>query len=161
MVGFQEDDSIEDSEEGEKMNPKFDITPIDAANLLQGLVAVNQAQVKEHIKDGGDPFAILKAIQEGKLRYKRSDPDEHWLTHRELLEIIQSPKNKIGATGKSVRVGADCEDLSAAVAAELREAGIEARTYVYKARPGLFHVIVRTKKWGDLDPSVSAGMRSV
>ena len=137
------------------MNPTFKITSRDAANLLEGLVNVNQAQHKRHMKNGGDPFAIIKAIQEKKLRYKKADPKEHWQTYQELVKIT---KDKLGSTGK---IGADCEDLSAAVVAELRNAGIDARTYVYKARQGLYHVIVKTEKWGFLDPSVSAGMKKV
>jgi hypothetical protein len=137
------------------MNPTFKISSRDASHLLEGLVRVNQAQHKRHIKKGGDPFAIIKAIQSGKLRYKKADPKEHWQSYEELLEISQ---DKMGRIKKD---GADCEDLSAAVVAELRNAGIPARTYVYKARPGLYHVIVKTEKWGFMDPSISAGMKKV
>jgi hypothetical protein len=52
----------------------------------------------------------------------------------------------------------NCEDFSSAVAAELRFAGIPASTYVYKSGPSLYHVVVKTDKWGLLDPSRSAGM---
>lgn len=132
------------------MNPKFKLNSTDASYLLEGLVRVNQAQHKRYTKKGEDPFAIIKAIQTGKIRYKRSDPEEHWITYKEMLE-----------GSKKGTFGADCEDLSAAVVAELRNAGIDARTYVFKARPGLFHVIVKTERWGFLDPSVSAGMKKV
>jgi len=138
------------------MNPKFNIKPNHAVHLLQGLVAVNEAQLKEHIKDRGNPFTIIEAIQNGNLRYKRSDPEEHWQSYNELVELT---KNKLSGTDKEV--GADCEDLAAAVVAELKHAGIDARIYVYKARTGLYHVIVKTKKWGFLDPSLSAGMGTV
>ena len=132
------------------MNPTFNISSRDAAHLLRGLVEVNKAQHARHIAKGGDPFAIIKAIQQKKLRYKKADPRETWISYNELLDIIKKGKG-----------GADCEDLSAAVVAELLAAGIPARTYVYRARPGLFHVIVKTEEWGFLDPSVSAGMVKV
>ena len=132
------------------MNPTFKISSRDAAHLLNGLVAVNVAQHQRHIDKGGDPFAVIKAIQKGDIRYKRADPREHWQSYAELLKIIRSGEG-----------GADCEDLSAAVVAELQHAGIRARTYVYKARKGLYHVVVKTDRWGFLDPSVSAGMRKV
>lgn len=132
------------------MNPTFKINSVDAAHLLEGLVNVNQAQHRRLVKKGNDPFTVIKAIQDGKIVYKRSDPDEHWQTYKEMVE---------GA--KKGSFGADCEDLSAAVVAELRNAGIDARTYVFKARPGLYHVIVKTEKWGFIDPSVSAGMKKV
>lgn len=137
------------------MNPTFKISSRDAAHLLRGLVEVNLAQHKRHVKNGGDPFSVIKAIQNGKIRYKRADPREHWQSYNELLSIAND------SMGAAKSRGADCEDLSAAVVAELRSAGIPARTYVYKARPGLFHVIVKTEKWGFLDPSVSAGMKKV
>ena len=129
------------------MNPKFDISSRDAAYLLEGLVAVNRAHHRRHIANGGDPFAVLKMIQSGKLKYNAEDKKEHWKSYEELIE---NP-------GK----GADCEDLSAAVVAELLNAGIQARTYVYKAKPQLFHVVVKTDIWGFLDPSVSAGMKKL
>jgi hypothetical protein len=52
----------------------------------------------------------------------------------------------------------DCEDLSSAVAAELTYNGIPARTYVYKSGGKLYHVVVKTDRWGLLDPSRAAGM---
>jgi hypothetical protein len=132
------------------MNPTFNISSRDASHLLRGLVEVNKAQHARYVKKGGDPFTIIKAIQQKRLRYRKADPREKWLSYNELLQLLKKK-------GK----GADCEDLSAAVVAELQSAGIPARTYVYKARPGLFHVIVKTDKWGFLDPSVSAGMTKV
>ena len=129
------------------MNPKFDISSQDAAYLLEGLVAVDRAQHRRHIANGGNPFTVLRMIQSGKLRYNADDKKEHWKSYDELIE---SPEK-----------GADCEDLSAAVVAELLNAGIQARTYVYQAKPELFHVIVKTDIWGFLDPSVSAGMKKL
>jgi hypothetical protein len=129
------------------VNPKFDISSRDASYLLEGLVSVNRAQHRRHVASGGDPFAVLRLIQTGKLQYNRIDKKEHWKSYEEL---IANPGD-----------GADCEDLSAAVVAELLNAGIQARTYVYKAKPKLFHVVVQTDRWGFLDPSVTAGMKKV
>ena len=137
------------------MDPKFNITSRDASHLLQGLVAVNRAQIKRAKSKGmKEPFPIIKAIQEGRLRYKRQDKGEHWQTWDEMMKNANSQK-----FAGTIEYGADCEDLSSAVAAELLEAGIPARTYVYKSRPKLFHVVVLTKKWGFLDPSRDAGMK--
>lgn len=137
------------------MDPTFNISSRDASHLLQGLVAVNRAQIQRAKKKGlKEKFPIIKAIQEGRLKYKRQDKGEHWQTWDEMMDKANSDK-----FAGIVEYGADCEDLSSAVAAELLEAGINARTYVYKAKPGLFHVVVKTDKWGFLDPSVDAGMK--
>lgn len=137
------------------MDPKFNITSVDASHLLTGLVAVNRAQIRRAKKKGmKNPFPIITAIQEGRLKYKRSDKGEHWQTWNEMIESSSNEQ-----FSGQVKYGADCEDLACAVAAELMEAGIFARPYVYKSRPKLFHVVVFTKKWGYLDPSVDAGMR--
>jgi len=137
------------------MDPKFNITSRDASHLLQGLVAVNRAQIKRAKAKGmKEPFPIIKAIQEGRLRYKRQDKGEHWQTWDEMMKNANSQK-----LSRTIEYGADYGDLSSAVAAELLEAGIPARTYVYKSRPKLFHVVVLTKKWGFLDPSRDAGMK--
>ena len=96
-----------------------------------------------------DPKAmpILRGIQSGRVRYDRRDPQEHWQTWCELY----------GQMRKGIAHG-DCEDLAAAVAAELLYAGKHARTYVYQSGPSLYHVVVKTKRWGLLDPSRAAGM---
>jgi len=139
------------------MNPTFKISSTDATHLLEGLVKVNQAQIQRRKKKGiYKPFFLLKSIQEGKLKYKKADPSEHWKSYEELHSSVANEK-----MSGTERGGADCEDLSAAVVAEFREEGIPARTYVYHARPGLYHVIVSTKKWGLLDPSITAGMKSI
>ena len=137
------------------MDPKFNISSTDASHLLQGLVAVNRAQIKRAKAKGlKEPFPIIKAIQQGRLKYKRADKGEHWQTWEEMMKNVSNPK-----FAGTIQHGADCEDLSSAVAAELLEAGIPARTYVYKAKPKLFHVVVKTSHWGFLDPSVDAGMK--
>jgi len=137
------------------MNPTFKISSQDATHLLEGLVNVNQAQIdRRKAKGNYEPFLILKAIQQGKLRYRKADPSEHWQSYEELRSSVADEK-----MAGTVRGGADCEDLAAAVVAELRTEGIPARTYVYKAKPGLFHVVVHTKQWGLLDPSITAGMK--
>lgn len=137
------------------MNPTFKISSRDATHLLEGLVKVNRAQIdRRRAKGTYKPFHILKAIQSGKLKYRKADPTEHWQSYEELYSSVND--EKMSGTHKG---GADCEDLSAAVVAELRTEGIPARTYVYKARPGLYHVVVYTKEWGLLDPSITAGMK--
>tara|TARA_Y100000389_G_scaffold203525_1_gene252185 strand:+ start:1519 stop:1857 length:339 start_codon:yes stop_codon:yes gene_type:complete len=108
---------------------------------------VNLAQI-DRAKIGKAPFPVLEAIQAGRIRYRRADPNEHWQTWQELIQPVLSGGQGYG----------DCEDLSAAVAAELTYNGIPARTYVYKSGGKLYHVVVKTKRWGLLDPSRAAGM---
>ena len=128
------------------MNPKFDLRTQEAANLLDGLVSVNLAQMDKKFGGVKGNFPVIKAIQEGRLRYRRADPQEHWKSWREIMGGVASGE------------GADCEDLSSAVTAELLYNGIPARTYVYQAAPKLYHVVVSTPRWGYLDPSRAAGM---
>lgn len=109
--------------------------------MLDGLVSVGLAQI-DTARIGQGTFPVISGIQAGQIRYRRADPLEHWKTWREVLE-----------TGHG-----DCEDLSSAVAAELAYNGIPARTYVYKSGPKLYHVVVKTDRWGLLDPSRAAGM---
>ena len=129
------------------ISPSFRLRTDDAANLLDGLVSVNLAQIdRARLPKGRYP--VIEAIQAGRLRYRRADPNEHWQTWQELTQPIFNGGRGYG----------DCEDLSAAVAAELTYNGIPARTYVYKSGGKLYHVVVKTKRWGLLDPSRAAGM---
>lgn len=112
--------------------------------LLQGVYAMNVYQLS-HGQRG-----ILGALVPGsagpgrrRLRYIRRDPLERWQNIREIW--------KFG--------GGDCEDLAAAVAAELTVMGIPARPVVYRVRPGLAHVVVQQLRDGKLlDPSKIGGM---
>tara|TARA_Y100000034_G_scaffold115525_1_gene152765 strand:- start:14312 stop:14710 length:399 start_codon:yes stop_codon:yes gene_type:complete len=128
------------------VNPTFDLRTPEAASLLDGLVSVNLAQMDKTFQGEKGHYPVIKAIQSGALRYRRADPREHWKSWREVMQGVQDG------------FGADCEDLSSAVAAELLYNGIPARTYVYQSAPKLYHVVVATKKWGYLDPSRAAGM---
>ena len=131
------------------VHPYFNLNADEAANLLDGLVSVNLSQIDKAGGFSGAPrFPILAGIQQGRVRYRRADPREHWQSWRELNEQMQ----------RGGKAYADCEDLSSAVAAELLAAGQTARTYVYKSGPRLYHVVVKTDRWGLLDPSRAAGM---
>lgn len=135
------------------IRPKISVTADEAAQLLHGLVDVNVSQIlKAATRFAGAGqrgyFPILKGIQAKTVRYERFDPDEEWKTWSQLTGEL---KSKGSARG-------DCEDLASSVVAELRFAGIPARTYVYKSGPALYHVVLSTDRWGILDPSRSAGM---
>ncbi len=130
------------------ISPHIRLKTHEAANLLDGLVSVGLGQIARSSHSARGSFPIIRAIQTGRLRYRRADPREHWKSWRELMQELQ---RRGRATG-------DCEDLSAAVAAELLYNGIAARTYVYRSGGKLYHVVVHTKRWGLLDPSRSAGM---
>ena len=130
------------------MNPEFDINTQDAANLLPGVVHMNVKQIQRRFGGDRNAMPILRGIQTGRVRYKRSDPRETWQSWDNLMAQLER-----GGIAEG-----DCEDLSSAVAAELANAGIRARTYVYKSGPRLYHVVVSTDRWGLLDPSRAAGM---
>lgn len=129
------------------ISPSFRLRTSDAANLLDGLVSVNLAQMTKAKLPKGQ-YPTISGIQQGKIRYKRADPDEHWQTWSELV----GPAFQ-GDIGEG-----DCEDLASAVVAELAYNGIPARTFVYKSGGNLYHVVVKTDEWGLLDPSRAAGM---
>jgi hypothetical protein len=130
------------------ISPYIRLETHEAANMLDGLVSVGLSQIaKSKYKSKGN-YPIIRAIQEGRLRYRRADPREHWQSWGEMMGKLDSMGR---ATG-------DCEDLSSAVAAELVYNGIPARTYVYRSGGRLFHVVVKTDRWGLLDPSRAAGM---
>jgi hypothetical protein len=119
--------------------------PHDSPEELRGSVNLSQMK-KARVPKGRYP--LIRAIQDKRLRYRRADPEEHWQSWREMMEQLQG-----GGRGY-----ADCEDLAAGVVAELSRNGIKARTYVYKSGGTLYHVVVKTKRWGLLDPSIAAGM---
>ena len=129
------------------ISPYFRLGTADAANLLDGLVSVDLGQMDRRKIPKGS-FPLISAIHAGRVRYVRRDPREHWKTWDELMEPVFA-----GGTG-----GGDCEDLASAVVAELSRNGIKARTYVYQSGPKLYHVVVKTDRWGLLDPSRAAGM---
>lgn len=115
-----------------------------AIYLLPGLVQVNIAQICDRLARGEAVPSVIGGIQQGRIRYERSDPMEHWQTFDDLVE-----------SGRG-----DCEDLSAAVAAELLVLwGVSAEAIAYRSGPKTHHVIVRSEL-GLFDPSREAGMGS-
>lgn len=130
------------------VRPSIRVATPDAANLLDGIFSVNLGQMR---RSGASPHGmpILRGIQTGRVKYNRRDPEEEWQTWDQLVKQFEG-----GGTAEG-----DCEDLSAAVAAEMTFAGEPARTYVYKSGPTLYHVVVKSRRWGVMDPSRAAGMR--
>lgn len=105
---------------------------------LVGLVAQNLEQLRQGVP------AISGALRAKRLRYIRHDPEEAWLSLRDLWR----------------RGGGDCEDLAAAVAAELIAQGIPAQVVIRPVRPGLWHAqVLRRDNRTILDPSITGGMR--
>lgn len=116
--------------------------------MLQGLYMVDLQQLQEGVPP------ISAALHPGsgvggsgrRLVYERRDPRERWQTVRDIWE-----------SG-----GGDCEDLAAAVAAELTLRGDPARPVIYKVRDGLAHAVVQRLSTGELlDPSRTGGMGEV
>lgn len=145
------------------VHPRMDLRTAEAASMLDGVVSVNLAQMSRAGLPRG-VFPVLQGIQQRRVRYERLDPDEHWQTWRELVSqmgglgvVHVGEGGRVSFGGSGVARG-DCEDLSTAVTAELLYNGVPARTYVYKSGPRLYHVVVKTDRWGLLDPSRAAGM---
>lgn len=128
------------------ITPTFARLNLEEVNaLLQGLFLADMSQIRR----GWPP--ILDALKVGsagpgqrRLRYIRDDPDEFWETIRDIWAVG----------------GGDCEDLAAAVAAELVVSGADegARPMIYRVRPGLAHAVVRMSTGQIFDPSKVGGM---
>ena len=129
------------------VRPKLLLDTEEAAAMLPGLVQANVSTMTRMNWPKGN-MPVLNGIHDGRVRYHRYDPEEHWQTWRELVTQID----------KRGKARGDCEDLSTAVAAELVYNGVPARPYVYKSGERLYHVVVMTNPWGLLDPSRAAGM---
>ena len=111
----------------------------EAQDLLVGLVAVDERQIRS-----GVPL-ISAGLLSGQIRYIRSDPEERWLTIRDVWALG----------------GGDCEDLAAALAASRNVLGMPSRVIVVKSRPGrrTAHAVVQDIATGRLlDPSMTGGM---
>lgn len=102
--------------------------------LLEGLVRLNLTQLRR---------GLVPPLYQSGVRYQREQRGrEDWQTAAEAY----------------ARRVADCEDLAAWRAAELRLAGIEARAIVYQAGPRLKHVVVEYPDGRREDPSKRLGM---
>lgn len=123
---------------GGGLRPTFGRLSLDEAEgLLQGLYEVNLRQTR-----AGVP-SVDQALRVGSLRYIRRDPSEHWRTKREIWTYG----------------GGDCEDLAAAVAADMTARGEPAIPVVYRVNPSLAHAVVWVKRPRLLiDPSRTGGM---
>lgn len=117
----------------------------EAAELLQGLVRINVRQLREGEQPVSPALQLGSAPWGRRIRYERADPGERWQTIRDLW-----------ASGWG-----DCEDLAAAVAAEMTVGGLPARVVLYRARPGLAHAVVQDALGRLHDPSRWAGMGEV
>lgn len=103
--------------------------------LLEGLVRLNLTQLRR---------GMVPPLYQSGVRYQREKRGrEDWQTAAEAY----------------ARKHADCEDLAAWRAADLRLAGIRARAVVYQAGPGLKHVIVQYPDGTREDPSKRLGMQ--
>lgn len=114
--------------------PRYSGPAVNAA--LEGLVLAN-------LEEQRDSFA--RSILDGSVRYRREPIGrEDWRTRSRVL---------LDGYG-------DCEDLAAALAAELRAQGVPARAVVRPSRGGRgYHAVVRIRgRRGELDPSRWLGM---
>jgi hypothetical protein len=113
--------------------PRFDFGAVNAA--LEGLVRANSAELA---RDG-----FTQSILGGAVRYRReSIGREDWRTRSRVL---------LDGYG-------DCEDLSAALAAELRMCGVPAVAHVRRSHSGVGYHAVVVVRGVELDPSKWLGM---
>lgn len=136
--------------------------------LQSGLVGLNEYQ----LENGVPP--ISQALHEERVRYERRDPQERWMSIREIWEAGGDPPAAVRAYRQreglrphtaaisGVRDGigrGDCEDLAAAVAAERTRAGHPSTLVLIRVGPRLSHAVVKDLNTGDLhDPSLTGGM---
>lgn len=130
------------------MRLQVNLAPQDAPAILAGLVETSIRQIRQAGVAG--QFPVLDGLRDGSIRYVQADPGENWKTWENVLHD---------------RAG-DCEDLTAAVAAEYMAAGIFARPVAYQPHglsSQLWHVVVEvwdpesgTPWYGD--PSIMGGM---
>jgi hypothetical protein len=151
------------------IHPYFDLSGSDARGLLYGLMEVDKIQLREN----PSMPSMRQLVQDGRVKYRRADPEEHWQSYKELVDQVEA---------NGVAYG-DCEDLASAIAAEDQvRYGVLSLPYAYTPREGLFHVVTAVPKgqfggipqhhWPDAqyapeimgyvlqDPSVAAGMGS-
>lgn len=103
--------------------------------LLEGLVRLNLSQLRR---------GVCPPLYQAGVRYQReARGSEHWQT---ALKCFTSKR-------------ADCEDLSAYLAASYRLVGVDARATVRDVRPGLKHVVVTLPDGRIEDPSKRLGMK--
>jgi len=149
------------------ISPHFNLSGSDARGLLYGLMETDKIQLREN---PGLP-SMRQLIQQGRVRYRRADPQEHWQSYKELVEQTEDGGTAYG----------DCEDLATALAAEDQvRYGVQSIPYAYTPREGLFHVVTAVPRgqfggiprhhWPDAkgapsiagyvlqDPSAAAGM---
>lgn len=121
------------------VRPDFGFVPSkEAAAVAVGLVARDLYQLRH----GARPIAA--ALRSGRLRYRARDPGDRWLSIRDVWRAG----------------GGDCEDLAAAVAAELIRDGIRARVVFVRIGPSELHAVVRVGR-RTIDPSRWGGMPPV
>lgn len=106
---------------------------------LAAITTANRCIMREWRASGRHVPALYKS----GVRYKRQPP-ERFLAFPTVL------RRGVG----------DCDQLCAWRAAELREAGIDARAVPRMVRPGLMHVVVLLPGGGIEDPSKRLGMKS-
>lgn len=121
--------------------PDAHISPEVLNAALEATTAANQAMLAS-----GDAEPISEAIKHGAVKWK-PEPFKDG-EHFDLSSTVTN------------RGWGDCDDLAPALAAELRESGIdpEARAVVKKSGPKRWHAVTELSSGRILDPSAMAGM---
>lgn len=121
--------------------PDAHITPAVLNAALEATTAANQTMLAS-----GDAEPISEAIKHGAVKWK---PEP--FRDGEHFDLSKTVTN---------RGWGDCDDLAPALAAELRESGIdpEARAVVKKSGPKRWHAVTELSSGRIVDPSALAGM---
>ena len=169
------------------MKLKMDVSPREAVYLLAALTQIDQFQVRQDVGQRRDPLAVLHGLQSGRIRYKLADPDEHWKTRREILrdgdgdceDLASTVAAELNETMYAGGFGFNIDPAAAPLlprppgpvndpwpawgacpASSFGAVPEQAVPVAYKAKDGLFHVVVWAPGFGYLDPSVAGGMGS-
>lgn len=112
--------------------------PLNAA--LAALQTLNELWLRAHPSAPG--------LYESGVWYQPETASEDWLTVPDILRYAYAGR------------GADCEDLAAWRAAELRVSGADpgARAVAYQSGPSLWHAVVMLGSGEVEDPSLALGM---
>jgi len=118
------------------LSPHLDADGIEEIEaLLEGLVRLDLSQLRR---------GLVPPLYSSRVRYRREERGrEDWQSAKRCVELGF----------------ADCEDLSAYLAASYRLAGVEARAIVKQVRPGLKHCLTLLPDGTVEDPSKRLGMK--
>lgn len=133
------------------VHPKLNLTVPGAERMLFGLMLVDVDELSALGTFRPKLLELIKRGRDGGVKYSRIDPDDHWQTVGEMLEQLH----------EHPYIEADCEDLAAWLAADMRVSGLDpfAKPVIRRTGPHLLHVQTWSPKYRQIiDPAALAGM---